>query len=191
MRSAIPIHWEMAKNPHAVALGAIGGAMGKGSEKRRLAAKRAARIRWQDKIANASEPLTWNATWDDVWRAQSQLHRAIKRGDVIRPDGCQKCGGSIPRAHHDDYSKPLDVIWLCGACHSKRHKKLGWGLGYVSRKDRDKMLAYSTRIKRTLEALKPSGVLWGKFCREIDAFIDLCRKNTGSLNRKSNKRHAD
>jgi hypothetical protein len=34
---------------------------------------------------------------------------------------CEKCGYHKSQAHHHDYSKPLDVNWLCFACHRKEH----------------------------------------------------------------------
>jgi len=27
-------------------------------------------------------------------------------------------------AHHDDYSKPLDIQWMCTSCHKRHHAKL-------------------------------------------------------------------
>ena len=57
-------------------------------------------------------------------RAAVILNRAVKRGDVSKPKLCQGCGwlGRL-QGHHDDYSKPLDVEWLCSICHGLRHRK--------------------------------------------------------------------
>jgi hypothetical protein len=61
------------------------------------------------------------------------LNRAIESGDVVRPETCERCGTKpSPRSdgaasihgHHDDYSKPLDVKWLCGRCHTDTHRAL-------------------------------------------------------------------
>jgi hypothetical protein len=47
------------------------------------------------------------------------LHRAVKSGRITR----QLCWcGKEAQAHHEDYSKPYDVIWLCPLHHSAVHK---------------------------------------------------------------------
>lgn len=59
----------------------------------------------------------------EKWVARYTLGNAVRDGRVIRPDVCSKCGGNETRieAHHHDYSKPLDVEWLCFACHRAEH----------------------------------------------------------------------
>ncbi len=54
--------------------------------------------------------------------ARSALYRAIKCGSVTKEIACSGCGesGKI-EGHHVDYSKPLDVIWLCTGCHGYVH----------------------------------------------------------------------
>ena len=48
---------------------------------------------------------------------------AIKAGVIERPHVCSGCGCSDEEhrieAHHHDYSRPLDVIWLCTPCHRR------------------------------------------------------------------------
>jgi FKBP-type peptidyl-prolyl cis-trans isomerase len=57
--------------------------------------------------------------------AHSILHKAIKDGKVDRPATCADCGiKCTPHGHHPDYTKPLEVIWLCGLCHKKAHALL-------------------------------------------------------------------
>lgn len=48
--------------------------------------------------------------------------RAIKRGDLVR-GYCEICHTHLEiEAHHDDYTKPLDVRWLCKKHHAEHHK---------------------------------------------------------------------
>ena len=56
-------------------------------------------------------------------RAHGAVKRAISRGQLERPDACERvgfnghaCEGPI-EAHHDDYARPLDVAWLCKLHH--------------------------------------------------------------------------
>lgn len=53
--------------------------------------------------------------------AHHQVLRAIERGEIIKQP-CEKCGATETQAHHDDYNKPLDVRWLCDACHKEWHR---------------------------------------------------------------------
>jgi hypothetical protein len=50
--------------------------------------------------------------------------KAIKIGKMIRPRVCCRCGKRGKTvAHHPDYNKPLDVLFICYSCHGKHHKK--------------------------------------------------------------------
>jgi len=54
--------------------------------------------------------------------ARSLLNYYLKKGDVIKPLYCEKCGEQEKLyAHHHDYSKPLEVQWLCKNCHILEH----------------------------------------------------------------------
>jgi len=53
-------------------------------------------------------------------KAREITKRAIDAGRLIRQP-CRKCGAEKADAHHTDYSKPLDVDWLCSPCHKQEH----------------------------------------------------------------------
>lgn len=54
-----------------------------------------------------------------VWRAHAAVKMAVKRGQLVRPELCERCGqrGRRIEAAHHDYTKPLEVTWLCPTCH--------------------------------------------------------------------------
>lgn len=64
-------------------------------------------------------------------RAKKLLALAVKRGEIQRPTACPSCGDesrgrdgrTLIQAHHHDYSKPLEVQWLCVNCHAEAHSK--------------------------------------------------------------------
>jgi len=56
------------------------------------------------------------------------LGNAVKSGKVS-PLPCEECFNTHDlHAHHDDYAKPLDIRWLCAACHHQWHAINGQGL---------------------------------------------------------------
>lgn len=56
-------------------------------------------------------------------RARRSVYRAVKEGRLDKPPTCQGCnmGGRI-EGHHMNYSKPLEVVWLCTGCHANYHE---------------------------------------------------------------------
>lgn len=65
------------------------------------------------------------------WRAKNTIKRsahllvqyAVRRGDM-KKYSCEVCGKKKVEAHHDDYSKPLEVRWLCRKHHMDHHQIL-------------------------------------------------------------------
>lgn len=54
-----------------------------------------------------------------VTRSYARVYR--RRGKLIE-EPCVECGGSENiEAHHEDYDRPLDVVWLCRPCHVAHH----------------------------------------------------------------------
>lgn len=54
--------------------------------------------------------------------ARIAARRAVKVG-IITKQPCAKCGSIKVEAHHEDYNKPLVVIWLCRQHHDEIHLK--------------------------------------------------------------------
>lgn len=55
--------------------------------------------------------------------AREKLNYALKSGRMKKPDVCEMCNcRNKIHGHHEDYSKPLEVMWLCTACHGLVHR---------------------------------------------------------------------
>jgi hypothetical protein len=56
-------------------------------------------------------------------KAQRKVRIEIKSGRMIRPDVCEVCNKvSKTHGHHENYNKPLEVIWMCSICHLYHHQ---------------------------------------------------------------------
>jgi hypothetical protein len=60
------------------------------------------------------------ARYPEKHKARDAVKKAKKSGKLI-PKPCLICGDEKVHAHHEDYSKPLDVKWMCVKCHHAEH----------------------------------------------------------------------
>lgn len=65
------------------------------------------------------------ARYPEKARARQTVTCAVYEGRLIKPTQCEVCEQITPsrllHGHHEDYSKPLDIEWLCHKCHRARH----------------------------------------------------------------------
>ena len=57
-------------------------------------------------------------------KASNKLRKAISFGKILRNPKCEICFIECKtHGHHEDYTKPLEVIWMCSKCHLYHHQK--------------------------------------------------------------------
>lgn len=62
--------------------------------------------------------------WNDANRHKLKAHGAVKvalRNGILKRGKCEVCGSLRVDAHHDDYTMPLIVRWLCRKHHRALH----------------------------------------------------------------------
>lgn len=62
----------------------------------------------------------WQSKNPEKTKAHKAVFLAIQQGILTRKP-CEMCGTSQVVAHHDDYTKPLEVKWLCQKDHIFLH----------------------------------------------------------------------
>ena len=70
------------------------------------------------KATRAQSQRRHRARYPEKTAARRAISYGVRAGKVLKPDHCINCGAIGPvEAHHTDYSRPLDVLWLCFSCH--------------------------------------------------------------------------
>lgn len=91
--------------------------------------RRRTQMRPQKRYGSNNHFYRGGETQDD--EAQNIVEYALRIGVLTRPEDCSECKGtpepfadgrSAIQAHHIDYNKPLEVMWLCQPCHHEWHK---------------------------------------------------------------------
>jgi len=71
--------------------------------------------------ANFVRSKNWLKRNPEKAKAHDALNGAVRSGRIKRLP-CEICGSGKVHGHHEDYSKPLDVIWLCSIHHAQIHR---------------------------------------------------------------------
>jgi len=70
------------------------------------------------KLAIKINSNKWEKENPEKRRAHVKVYKAVKSGKLQRRSHCEICNKECKaQAHHEDYNKPLDVIWMCQRCH--------------------------------------------------------------------------
>lgn len=64
----------------------------------------------------------WAEANKDKVKAHRLVHYYLKKG-TIHKFPCAACGATKVIAHHYDYNRPLEVLWLCELHHKQWHKE--------------------------------------------------------------------
>lgn len=72
------------------------------------------------KIAKARAGRDWYFRNAEKKQANRKLARALRKG-LVEKQPCVACGETA-QGHHYDYSRPLDVVWLCTKHHAEVHR---------------------------------------------------------------------
>jgi hypothetical protein len=79
--------------------------------------------------------------------ARRKLNLYVYYGKVKRQP-CEMCGAPKAEAHHEDYSKPLAVEWLCPPHHRERE-----AMSRIKPSEVNQARRFSTGIERVDESL--------------------------------------
>ena len=91
----------------------------------RLAAQRGYSANYRKKFPEKrTETLKrHNEKYPEKYAARVTAKNRVRDGKLVRLP-CVVCGSEKSEGHHEDYSKPLEVTWLCRKHHAARHVEM-------------------------------------------------------------------
>lgn len=63
----------------------------------------------------------WRKMNPEKYSAHQKVAYALRKKKLTKQP-CEVCGKLQVNAHHADYSKPLEVMWLCSVHHKEWHQ---------------------------------------------------------------------
>jgi hypothetical protein len=125
-----------------------------------------------------------------AYRQRSRMvARVARRQGRLKPQPCEQCGSKKSHGHHDDYTKPLEVRWLCIGCHAQKHLPIGPSKSLrpkpeIPRKKTVCGLTHEQRRERlaAMVALVESGRTVEDVAAEFDVCVPYLRAKAREIN---------
>lgn len=77
----------------------------------------------EGKIAKKRAMEAYHKKYPLKYAAHIVTQNRIRNGKLKPAESCSVCNSTESiEAHHDDYTKPLEVRWLCVKCHKEWHR---------------------------------------------------------------------
>jgi hypothetical protein len=98
---------------------------------KRLAAHRAYQRSMKDDPGFKARHIKSQRAWVEKNKLKAAahiiMHQAIRAGKITKPKICEACGIATSKSrrmegHHEDYTEPLKIMWLCRICHKMKHR---------------------------------------------------------------------
>jgi len=95
----------------------------RGDEPHRVQARKDYQKTEAGKLSKKSAMDAYKKRYPMTYAAHIVTRNAVRDGKLIPASCCSVCNSTEKiEGHHDDYTKPLDVRWLCEKCHKAWHR---------------------------------------------------------------------
>ncbi len=88
----------------------------------------------RERLRKLRQKPGWNVEKNRLYKSRHPLkakaHKTVEnhlKAGTLQRGPCEQCGVEKAEAHHDDYSQPLKVRWLCRKHHLDWHRENGEG----------------------------------------------------------------
>ena len=95
----------------------------RGNKPHRVEARREYIATEAGKQAKKRATDAYNKRYPMKYAAHVITGNAVRDGSLFKASNCSVCNSTEKiEGHHDDYTKPLEVRWLCEQCHKEWHR---------------------------------------------------------------------
>jgi ribosomal protein S27AE len=96
----------------------------RGADPKRIAAQKLYQQTPEGREASQRAKAAYYRRYKEKTFARNMVNNALRDGRITKSETCGRCGKSgTLEAHHPDYSKPFEVLWVHDKCHKAIHKE--------------------------------------------------------------------